>query len=62
MCESKAVLIVNGREEKIMDDVALLEMKNGKVVLRDIVGNTLEVNYVLSKIDFLNHKIMFLRK
>ncbi len=62
MCESKAVLIVNGREEKIMDDVALLEIKNGRIILKDIVGNTLEVSYALSKIDFLSHKIMFVEK
>ncbi len=62
MCESKAVLIVNGREEKIMDNVALLEIKNGKILLKDILGESLEVNYMLSKIDFINHKIVFVEK
>ncbi|RLG73458.1 MAG: RNA-binding protein [Thermoprotei archaeon] len=61
MCESKAVVIINGREEKIMDDVALLEMKNGKVILRDIIGKVLEINYTLVKIDFLKHKIVFVK-
>ncbi len=62
MCESKAVLVVNGREEKIMDNVALLEIKNGKILLKDILGESLEVNYVLSKIDFINHKIVFIKR
>ena len=62
MCESKAVLIVNGREEKIMDNVALLEIKNGKILLKDILGESLEVNYMLSKIYFINHKIVFVEK
>jgi len=62
MCESKAILIINGREEKIMDNVALLEIKNGKILLKDIFGESLEVNYVLSKIDFINHKIVFVKR
>ncbi len=62
MCESKAVLIVNGREEKIMDDVALLEIGDGKITLKNIMGDVLEVNYALLKIDFLNHKIVFVKR
>lgn len=62
MCESKAVLIVNGYEEKIMDDVALLEVGEGKVILKNIMGDVLEVKYALLKIDFINHKIVFMKK
>lgn len=62
MCESKAVLVKNGHEEKIMDEVAFLEVKNGKIVLENIMGRVLEVNYALSKIDFINHKIIFTKK
>lgn len=62
MCESKAVLIVNGYEEKIMDDVALLEVGEGKVTLKNIMGDVLEVKYALLKIDFINHKIVFTKK
>ncbi len=62
MCESKAVLVANGREEEIMDNVALLEIRNGKILLKDILGESLEVNYVLSKIDFINHKIVFIKR
>ncbi|RLG81410.1 MAG: RNA-binding protein [Thermoprotei archaeon] len=61
MCESKAVLLKNGEEETIMDDVVLLETKDHKYVLYRIDGNKIELSkeYKLLRIDFLKHKIYF---
>ena len=61
MCESKAILLKNGEEETIMDDVALLERLDGKYVLYKIDGSKIELSeeYRLLKIDFLKHKIYF---
>ena len=61
MCESKAILLRDGKEETIMDDVALLEVKDHKYVLYRIDGNKIELSeeYNLLRIDFLKHKIYF---
>ncbi|RLG81096.1 MAG: RNA-binding protein [Thermoprotei archaeon] len=61
MCESKAILLRNGEEETIMDDVALLERIDHKYVLYRIDGNKIELpeEYRLLRIDFLKHKIYF---
>ncbi len=61
MCESKAILLRNGEEETIMDDVALLERIDHKYVLYRIDGNKIELSeeYKLLRIDFLKHKIYF---
>ena len=61
MCESKAVILRNGVEETIMDNVALLERTDRGYVLYSIDGKKIELSekYSLVRIDFLKHKIYF---
>ena len=58
MCESKAVVIENGEEKPILDDVALMEIDNDKIILYNIGGKKLVLEeYKLVRIDFIKHKI-----
>ena len=60
MCESKAVLIRNGKEEVLMENVVYLSPGADAVVLRDITGSEKRVEKVrLKYIDFLKHVIYF---
>lgn len=61
MCESKAVIIENGEEKTIMDDIVFLEKTNQGYVLHRIDGKKLELprKYRLVRIDFLKHTIYF---
>ncbi|ACJ16508.1 Hypothetical RNA-binding protein [Thermococcus onnurineus NA1] len=60
MCESKAVVVENGKEEIIMEDVAFLYFKEGKPVIRDILGREMLLeDYELDSIDFLRHIMRF---
>ncbi|NJE41750.1 CooT family nickel-binding protein [Thermococcus sp. GR6] len=60
MCESKAVVVENGKEEIIMEDVAFLYFKEGKPVIGDILGREMLLeDYELDSIDFLRHIMRF---
>lgn len=62
MCESTALLLKEDREEILMENVASLEVKEGKLILRDILGKeTVLEGATLERIDFLKHKI-FIKK
>ncbi len=65
MCESKAVEIIGNEEKQLLDDVALLEFQDDKLILYNIKGEKLELptnEYTIVKIDFLKHKIFFKKK
>ncbi len=61
MCESKAVVIKNGSEEVLLDDVVLLNVReDGSIVLINIEGRELVVKELkLDRIDFIKHRIYF---
>jgi len=61
VCESKAVIVTGSGEEELMDDVAVLEVRDDStVVLRDILGRVKEVGGLrLKRIDFVKHVIYF---
>ena len=58
MCESKALIVKNGREELLMEDVTYLETTPQELILVNIKGEKLVLkNHRISKIDFLKHRI-----
>jgi len=63
MCESRAIIYDNGSERVLLDDVALMEFRNGVIVLYSIAGERMELeNVSILKIDFINHKIYLAKK
>lgn len=61
MCESTAFLVKDGKEEKLLEDVVLLKPEGNKIILKNILGETQEIEAVVDHIDLLGHRIV-LRK
>jgi len=58
MCQSKVVVLEDGKARVVMTDVTLLEIKNGKIVVKDILGKELVLEgYEIDYIDFVSHKV-----
>ena len=58
MCEAKAVVVEEEREEVVMVDVILLYFKEGKPVLRSLHGEEMVFeDYEIESIDFMHHVI-----
>ncbi|MCD4717357.1 MAG: CooT family nickel-binding protein [Desulfobacterales bacterium] len=59
MCEAHAFILKNGKEEKVLDDVDLVELDDGEVKLVSIFG---EQKTLKAKLKFYNNtegKILF---
>jgi predicted RNA-binding protein len=61
MCESTAFLLKDGKEEKLLEDVVLLKPEGNKIILKNILGDTQEIEAVVDHIDLMGHRIV-LRK
>ncbi|WP_457754304.1 CooT family nickel-binding protein [Thermococcus sp.] len=58
MCQSKVIVIENGKAEVVMTDVTLLEVKNGKIIVKNLLGKELIFDeYQIDYIDLISHKI-----
>jgi predicted RNA-binding protein len=58
MCESHAVVLRNGKEEKILDDVTFLKPEGGSILLRNLFGDEVKVKGKVEEIRFMDHKII----
>ena len=58
MCETNAYLLRDGDEKLIMEDVAFVRPKGGKLELKDIFGEEKTVSGNIKEIQFLGHKIL----
>lgn len=60
MCESTAYLKKDGKEEMLMENVALIKVVDGdKFILEGLLGESLEVNGGLEEINLMDHRILF---
>ena len=58
MCQSKVVVLEDGKARVVMTDITLLEIKNGRIVVKDILGKELVLEgYEIDYIDFVSHKV-----
>ncbi len=57
MCEAKVYLSEGGEEQKIMEDVVLVQPENDAYLLVNILGEQKLVQGRIEKIDFLKHTI-----
>jgi len=61
MCEAKAVVVEGEKEEVAMEDVTFLYFKDGKPVLRNIMGEEMTFeDYEIEGVDFVHH-VIYLR-
>lgn len=58
MCQSKVIVVEDGNAEVVMTDVTLLEVKDGKIIVRNLLGKELVLEgYEIDYIDFISHRI-----
>lgn len=41
MCQSKVIVFEDGKAEVVMTDVTLLEVKDGKIIVKNLLGKEL---------------------
>ncbi|MBI5247940.1 MAG: CooT family nickel-binding protein [Desulfomonile tiedjei] len=58
MCESKAYLIKDGKEELLMESVDFLKPEGDRIVLRSIFGEQTTVKGRLIEMDLTGHRIL----
>ena len=57
MCEITAYSVTGGREEKVMEEVAVIRVEDGQVVMTDILGREQTVQGSIREIRLLEHKV-----
>jgi len=58
MCQSKVIVVEDGNAEVVMTDVTLLEVKDGRIIVRNLLGKELVLEgYEIDYIDFISHRI-----
>jgi len=57
MCLSKAFLKENGKSKLVMEDIALVSVNDGKLVLTTLFGEKREVNATIREINFTNSRL-----
>ncbi len=64
MCESRAVVVTNGSEQLLLDDVVELRvLDDGSIKLVNIEGREMILRDLsLHRIDFVNHRIYFVKR
>ena len=58
MCQSKVIVLEDGKAEVVMTDVTLLEIKDNKIIIKNLLGKELALEgYQIEYIDFISHKV-----
>jgi predicted RNA-binding protein len=57
MCESKVIVIKNGEEKILMEDVIRVEVENNKLKFYGLLGEMKEINGRIVLLDLIGHKI-----
>ncbi len=57
MCESKVIVIKNGKEKILMEDVVRIEVENEILKLYGLLGDVKEVKGRIVLMDLVGHKI-----
>ena len=58
MCLSKAYVERDGTPELLMEEVASVDIEDGKLRLKTLFGEEKEVAARISQIDFMTHRIL----
>ena len=57
MCESKIIVIKNGEEKILMEDVIRVEVENNKLKFYGLLGEMKEIKGRIVLLDLIGHKI-----
>jgi len=58
MCQSTAYMLKDGKEEEIMDDIAIIVPAGKRLRLISLFGEEKEVEASIQEINLLGHKIL----
>ncbi len=58
MCEARVIIRKNGEETTVMEDAAALHVEDGRLVVRNILGERVEVEGVIEKVDLVSNVII----
>ena len=60
MCESNVYMKSDGKEELVMENVAVITPENhNKFILKGLFGDTMEISGDIDTINLISHKIVF---
>jgi predicted RNA-binding protein len=63
MCETKIILRDGDSKKEIMAEAAMIDVKDGGVIVSDILGNSRTLgDCELEKIDFIRHEAVLKKK
>jgi predicted RNA-binding protein len=60
MCEARVIVRKDDEETTVMEDAAALHVEDGKLVLRNVLGERVEVEGTIEKVDLLSNVILIL--
>ncbi|MBW2262471.1 MAG: CooT family nickel-binding protein [Deltaproteobacteria bacterium] len=58
MCEARVIIRKGDEEKTVMEDAASLHVEDGKLVVRNILGERVEVEGTIEKVDLLSNLII----
>ncbi|MBI2288318.1 MAG: CooT family nickel-binding protein [Chloroflexi bacterium] len=58
MCLSKVYVERAGKKELVVEEVALLKVRGGKVLLKTLFGEEREIGATVKEVDFLTHTLV----
>lgn len=58
MCQSRVIVLEDEKADVVMTDVVILEVKDGKIIVRNLLGKELVLEgYEIDCIDFISHRV-----
>ncbi len=58
MCLSKVYVDRNGKRELLMEEIASVEIGDGKLLFKTLFGEQTEIEANIRQIDFLSHSLV----
>jgi predicted RNA-binding protein len=58
MCQSHAYLLINGREQLVMEDVSLVKPQGDELLLVGMLGETKQLKARIKELQLMEHRIL----
>ena len=58
MCLSKAYVARDGNRELLMEEIASVDIEDGKLLFKTLFGEQKEIGAIIKQVDFMNHTIL----
>lgn len=61
MCQSSVYVLVDGQEQLLLEEVALVEVKGSQVTMKTLFGEPATLQARVKRIDLMKHRIVLER-